>query len=83
MQTEEDFFEDSELSEVSGKELSEDLLYDDMSIDEKITLQGVRVPLDASHDSMFQNSTVSNPNVTNTYVSTFQESPFQIGKNNF
>ena len=51
------------MSEVSGKELSEDLLYDDMSIDEKIMLQGLKVPLDASHDSMFQNSTVSNPNV--------------------
>ena len=34
-----------------------------MSIDEKIMLQGLKVPLDASHDSMFQNSTVSNPNV--------------------
>ena len=69
MQIEEDFFEDFETSEVSEKELSEDLLYDDMSIDEKIMLQGLKVPLDTSHDSMFQNSTVSNPNVTNTSVS--------------
>ena len=69
MQIEEDFFEDLEMSEVSEKELSEDLLYDDMSIDEKIMLQGLKAPLDTPHDSMFQNSTVSNPNVTNTYVS--------------
>ena len=46
MQIEEDFFEDLEMFEVSEKELSEDLLYDDMSIDEKIMLQGLKAPLD-------------------------------------
>ena len=69
MQIEEDCFEDLQMSEVSEKELSEDLLYDDMSIDEKIMLQGLKAPLDTPRDSMFQNSTVSNPNVTNTSVS--------------